>query len=261
MLYYTTTGDAPGPPLLFLHAGNYSGPMWHDIAARLTGMRCIFVDLPGHGYSREIQLTSLEQAADAVAMVIERGFESGPVNLVGLSFGGYVGLTLMIRHPHLIRRAMISGIHLGSIPNARAMNAFATVMSPLIQLRWVRRRLAEPLGITDPAIINRTDGRPNLTPRTMRAVLRLVSVFDVHDALPSISVPTLVIAGGNEHATIVNSLDDFQDAMQNCTARTVPGMGHAWCNEDPRLFAQTAQAWCDEEPLPSQLDFVEANDI
>lgn len=261
MLYYTTTGEASGPPLLFLHAGIYSGTMWREIAARLTGMHCIFLDLPGHGYSREIDLTSLEQAADAVAMVIEQGYAGGPVNLVGLSFGGYVGVTLMIRHPHLVRRAMISGIHLGSIPNARAMNAFAAVMSPLIRLRWMRRRLAEPLGITDPTIINRTDGEPNLTPRTMRAVLRLVSVFDVHDALPSIPVPALMIAGGNEHATIVDSLADFQDLMQNCTARTVPGMGHAWCNEDPGLFVQTAQAWCDEAPLPSHLEPVLATDI
>lgn len=261
MLYYTTSGDSSDQPLVFLHAGNYSGTMWHEIASRLTSLQCIFVDLPGHGYSSDIELTSLEQAADAVAAVIERGFDGGPVNLVGLSFGGYVGMMLMIRHPHLVRRAMISGIHLGSIPNARAMNAFAALMSPLIRLRWMRRKLAEPLGITDPAIINRTDGQPNLTPRTMRAILRLVSVFDVHTSLPSIQVSTLMIAGGEEHATIVESLAAFKDAMPDCTARTVPGLGHAWCNEDPELFTQTVQAWSDTNTLPLRLMIVEPNDI
>ncbi|WP_227268233.1 alpha/beta fold hydrolase [Roseobacter weihaiensis] len=256
MLYYTISGARSDNPLLFLHAGNYSGTMWHDIAARVSNHHCIFVDLPGHGYSREIDLTSLDQAADAVARVIEQDFGGGPVNLVGLSFGGYVGLILMARHPHLIRRSMLSGIHLGAIPNAKAMNLVAGLMSPLIRLGWVRRKLAEPLGITDASIIDRTDGRANLTPRTMRAVLRLVSVFDVQDELPSIEVPTLMIAGGNEHATIIDSLRTFQAAMPACTARTVPGMGHAWCNEDPQLFAQTLQMWCDGSALSDRLNAV-----
>ncbi len=253
MLYYTTSGDSIHDPLLFLHAGNYSGTMWRDIAEHVSGLHCIFVDLPGHGYSRDIDLTSLDQAADAVAMVIEQDFEGRQINLVGLSFGGYVGLTLMARHPHLIRRAMLSGIHIGKIPNARAINLFARLMSPLIRLRWMRRKLAEPLGVTDMSIIDRTDGQPNLTPRTMRAILRLVSVFDVQDDLRSIRTPTLMIAGGNEHATIVESLHVFEAAMPACTTRIVPEMGHAWCNEDPPLFARTVQAWCDGDALPPLL--------
>ncbi len=253
MLYYTTSESNSDDLLLFLHAGNYSGTMWHEIASRLIGLRCIFVDLPGHGYSREVELISLEQAADAVASVIEQEFNGRPVNLVGLSFGAYVGLILASRHPHLIRRAMISGIHLGAIPNARAMNIFAAVMSPFIRLRWVRRKLAEPLGITDPHIIDRTDGQPNLSPRTMRTILRLVSVFDVEEKLPSIAVSTLMIAGGKEHPTIVTALHVFQDKMADCIAQTVPGLGHAWCNEDPQLFARTLQAWCDGNALPPGL--------
>lgn len=91
----------------------------------------------------------------------------------------------------------------------------------------------------------------------MRAVLRLVSVFDVHDLLADIHVPTLMIAGGEEHSTIVNSLSDFQRLMPDCTARTVPDMGHAWCNQDPDLFAQTIQAWVNRTSLSPRLDCVE----
>lgn len=253
VLHYTTSGHRSDQPLLFLHAGTYSGTMWRDIAARLSGCHCIFVDLPGHGYSRGVDLVSLDQAADAVATVIKQDFGGTPVTLVGLSFGGYVGMTLMARHPRLVRRAMLSGIHMGAIPNARAMNVFAGLMSPLIRFRWVRRKLAAPLGITDASVIDRPDGRANLTPHTLRTVLRLVSDFDVQGGLSAIQMPSLMLAGGREHATILDSLRVFQEGMPNCTARTVPELGHAWCNQDPQLFAQTLDAWCAGHALPGRL--------
>lgn len=254
MLYSLEFGPAGGDPVMFLHAGSYSGTMWREIAKNLPGMRCLLPDLPGHGLSRNIKLRSLEQAADALAALIVDKYDSGPVHLVGLSFGGYVGLVLMARHPRLVRRSMLSGIHLGSIPSPRMMNLMAALMSPLIRLSWFRREMAEHLGVTDPEIYNRADGSANLSPRTFRAVLRLVSVFNVHELLPKINVPTLMIAGENEHSTIVESLYDFQRLMPDCTARIVPEMGHAWCNQDPCLFTQTVAAWLHRSTLPRRLD-------
>ncbi|MEJ6394253.1 alpha/beta fold hydrolase [Gymnodinialimonas sp. 2305UL16-5] len=258
MLHLTELGNENGAPVLFLHAGSYSGTMWRDIAARLPDLCCILPDLPGHGYSREIKLTTLEEAADAVAALIIDRYPGGPVHLVGLSFGAYVGLILMARHPQLIQRAMLSGLHLGALPQRRLMTLFAAVISPLIRLHVVRRKLAEPLGITDRSIYDRADGAANLTPRTLRSVFRLVSVFDVYDLLPTIPVPTLVIAGEREHSTITYSLNDFQRLMPNCAARIVPGLGHAWCREDPDLFAETVAAWQRGAPPPSDLAPIDA---
>lgn len=254
MINCIEVGDPHGAPVLFLHAGSYSGTMWRDIAERLPDMCCILPDLPGHGFSRDIVLHSLEHAADDVAALITGRYDGRAVNLVGLSFGGYIGLMLTVRHPHLVRRAMLSGIHLGAIPHARAMTFLAALMSPLIRFRWVRRKLAAPLGITDPTVFERADGRANLSPGTLRAVLRLVSVFTPHARLADINVPTLFLAGANEHATIVNSLGEFERRMPQATARVVPRMGHAWCNEDPDLFAETLRAWITNAELPGQLD-------
>lgn len=253
MLYYIESGPKQANPILFLHAGSYSGTMWGHIAERLPQMRCIMLDLPGHGQSRDINLHSLEQAADAVAALILEKFKGGPVNIVGLSFGSYVGVMLVARHPWLVTSAMLSGIQLGSIPNATAMNLFAGLISPLISFHWFRRKMALPLGVTDPEIYERADGQSNVSPRTLRTVLRLASVFDIEYLLPSIDVPTLMIAGKNEHSSILDSLSIFQLLMPDCIARTVPEMGHAWCNEDPDLFAQTVQAWVNGAKLPAYL--------
>ncbi len=216
-------------------------------------MRCILPDLPGHGQSRNVELNTLAQAADTVAALIVGRFDSTPVNLVGLSFGSYVGLMLMARHPRLIRRGMLSGIQLGAIPNPWLMYVMSGLISPLILLPWFRRKSAEALGVTDPRVYNRADGSAILSPRTLRSVLRLASVFDVYELLPNINVPTLMIAGEREHSTILTSLSDYQRLMPNCTARTVPTLGHAWCNQDPDLFADTLRAWARDAPLPDLL--------
>lgn len=258
MLYCTETGPAEGEPILFLHAGGYSGTMWHEVARRLPQMRCILADLPGHGLSRRIRLTSLAQAADDIAEMISMRYGGHPTTIIGLSFGGYVGLILMARHPRLVRRAMLSGIHLGSVPNPLMMKLMSALMSPLTRVPWVRRKMAAALGVTDPQIYGRSDGTANLSPRTFRQVMNLVSVFNVYGLLSEIDVPTLLIAGANEHQTILRSLVTYQRLMPDCVARTVPQMGHAWCNQDPALFAKTVTCWASGTPLPHELSAIDA---
>ncbi|MEO0931824.1 MAG: alpha/beta hydrolase [Pseudomonadota bacterium] len=252
-LYCTSAGAAQGEPVLFLHASSFSGTMWREITNRLPEFRCILPDLPGHGRSRHKDLVSLAQAADCIAERIVNAHGGRPVNIVGLSFGGYVGLMLIARHPELVKRAMLSGIHIGAIPNPRVMNLIAALMSPLIAVPWIRQRMAASMGVTDPRMLHRADGTANVTARTFRRIINLVSVFDVHNLLPQIVVPTLLIAGEDEHITILRSLHDYQRLMPHCVARTVPAMGHAWCNQDPDLFAEIVTAWVKGRSLPEKL--------
>lgn len=170
MIYYTETGLETDTPVVFLHAGSYSGTMWADITTRLGGLHCIVPDLPGHGYSRPIELRSLEQAADEVATLIIHKFGERAVNVVGISFGGYVGLMLMARHPRMVQRAMLSGIHLDSVPNPWVMNLFAGLMSPLMRFRGCRRKMAAGLGVSDPHIYDRTDDAANHARRAASCV-------------------------------------------------------------------------------------------
>ena len=252
-LYYTIAGAADGEPVLLLHAGSYSGTMWREITNRLPEFRCILPDLPGHGRSRHENLVSLAQAADCIAERIVNAHGGRPVNIVGLSFGGYVGLMFIARHPDLVKRAMLSGIHIGTIPTPRMMNLMAALMSPLIAVPWIHQRMAASMGVTDPTVVHRSDGTANVSARTFRRVLGLVSDFDVYHLLPEIVVPTLLIAGEKEHITILRSLHDYQRLMPHCVARTVPAMGHARCNQDPDLFAKTLTAWVKGRSLPEEL--------
>lgn len=252
-LHYEKRGDTDGPPVVWLHGGSFTGRMWLDIADKLPEFHNIIPDLPGHGKSRERPLISLEQIADDVAHLIKELFGDQPVDLVGLSFGGYVSLVLLIRHPALIRRAMISGVHAGNMPHPKLMVLATTISSPLMRFQWFREKMVKMMGLDDYSLASDEESRANASPKTMRKVGKLAIEFDVRKQISSIATPALVAAGAKEHDSICNDLALFQREMQNCRAVTVPEMGHGWCGEDPQLFAETVRAWLTETPLPERL--------
>lgn len=255
-LHYMTRGTSDGPPVLFLHGGSFTGRMWLDIADKLPEFHNIIPDLPGHGKSADRPLVSLEQAADDVADLVRGLFDGRPIHLVGLSLGGYVSLLLLIRHPDLIKRAMISGVHAGAMPNPKLMILATTLSSPLMRFGWFRKKMVNMMGLDDYSLASGESGRANATPKIMRAVGRLAVAFDVRDKIAAIATPSLLVAGSKEHQAICDSLTLFQTEMQNCQARLAPDMGHGWHGEDPALFAETVRAWFNEQPLPKTLQTI-----
>ncbi len=256
MLFATRTGTDAEKPVVFIHAGGFSGTMWRDVAALLPNTDCVLPDLPGHGNSRHVRFQSLEQCADELADFIKQRHFSGPVDIVGLSFGSYVGLLLMARHPQLVRTAMLSGFHVTGMPNPRLMKLIGYITAPLMQLNWMRRRNALAMGLKDASLASDEHGNPHADVATVRRLLNDAVDFDARQLLSAIAVPTLVIAGGKEHKTILGSLSLLRDQMPNCVSCIAPGLGHAWCAENPELFARTVRSWTSDEPLPDRLEVV-----
>ncbi|MEO9875256.1 MAG: alpha/beta hydrolase [Anderseniella sp.] len=256
MLYATQTGVADEQPIVFVHAGGFSGTMWREIAALLPDKNCVLPDLPGHGNSRNVPFDSIEGCADELAGFIKQQTFTGPVDLVGLSFGSYVGLLLMARHPHLVRSAMLSGFHVCGMPNPRLMKLMGYITAPLMQLRWMRRKNAQAMGLKDDSLTSDEQGNPLADVATVRRLLNEAVDFDAREILSAIDIPTLAIAGGKEHKTILKSLSLLQDRMPDCIARIVPGSGHAWCAEHPDLFAATVRSWVSSQAVPDRLEAV-----
>lgn len=84
-LAYTDRGT--GPPIVFLHGITASRAMWEPVVERLVDrIRCITVDLPGHGESPDRAIPPLEQV-DAIASVVDE-LDLGVPMFVGHSAGG-----------------------------------------------------------------------------------------------------------------------------------------------------------------------------
>jgi hypothetical protein len=63
----------------------------------------------------------------------------------------------------------------------------------------------------------------------------------------------LVVAGGREHDLARRSLPVLAGALPHGRARLVPGVGHAWSGEEPRLVADVLRTPVADRPLPAVL--------
>lgn len=110
-MYYEVHGTG-GTPLLLLHGGLFDidqqfGALLPDLA---TGRQVIAADFQGHGRTNDIDrpLGTADLASDVVGLLAHLGV--GKVDVFGFSVGGAVALHLAIKHPELIRRAVISSV-------------------------------------------------------------------------------------------------------------------------------------------------------
>jgi pimeloyl-ACP methyl ester carboxylesterase len=110
-LYYETHGT--GRPLILLHGGLGSGESFGPILPVLTaGRQVIAVDLQGHGRTADIDRPiDVRLMADDIAALIEHlGLDRADV--MGYSLGGGVAMMTAIRHPELVRRAVVASANI-----------------------------------------------------------------------------------------------------------------------------------------------------
>ena len=251
MLHFTQT-NRELPTLLLLHPAGFDGRVWTDVAELLPDFNCVCVDLPGHGRSKKLSLTTFEDACDAVALVLEH-LGSKPVHIAGLSMGSYVGFNLMKRHPALVESAVLSGFQHEPIPTSFFMRATMHVSSWMINSKKNREKMARSLGVSNASLAS-TGGLPNASAATMRQAARLALEFDTRADMDHIKSRTLVLAGEKEHPAIKASMPVFQSKLPRCEARSIPELGHGWLAQAPDLFAETVRAWVTCQALPEKLE-------
>lgn len=119
MLYAEVRGS--GPPVLILSAGVEDAEVFRPIAERLGGSTVVTYDRRGGRRSgREGWPTggSAVHADDAAELLSALGLRD--VLLFGASAGGVVATQLALRHPHLVRRALVyEPGYFGNVPGGR----------------------------------------------------------------------------------------------------------------------------------------------
>lgn len=240
-LQYATAGE--GDPVVFIHGfGLDSGmwnPQWRAFAQR---HRVIRYDLRGYGGS-SLPEGTYSHVDDLLALIDFLG--AGPVHLVGLSLGGRVALRVAAQEPQAVRSLTLADAALDGhvwtddwLQRWRRMTE-AAKGGNLNEAKkfWREHILFAPANaqadVADSlrVMIDRYSGwhlahpDPGTAPQT-----------PVAQALPSISIPTLVLVGELDLPDFQTIARRLAQEMPQAELQTIAGSGHMSNMEAPRVF-------------------------
>jgi pimeloyl-ACP methyl ester carboxylesterase len=245
-----------GPLALLLHGYPLDHRMWLDtLHGPLAAQRTLLApDLRGHGSSpwAGAGVHSMEQfAADAAALL--RSCAEGPVDVVGLSMGGYVAFALWAMAPELVRSLVLVDTKAAADDAAARAGRDAAVAAVLDS-----GRPALATGMAAKLLAPRPTG--DAAGQLLRA--RLASMIEAQSVetivadlrglrdrpdrtamLGSITVPTLVVVGEHDAITPVAGAKAMAAAIPGARCAVVPGAGHLVPMEQPEVFAQGVGAF------------------
>ncbi|WP_194236019.1 alpha/beta fold hydrolase [Streptomyces acidicola] len=219
-LAHRESGSPEAPPLVLLHGLTSDGTAWDAVAAHFaTRHRVLVPDLRGHGRSPHPGTYSFELMRDDVlALLDELALPS--VGLIGHSLGGVVAYLLASRHPARVTRLVLE-----ETPPPIPLD----LPSP--------QRPSGPLGYdwaARPAIVHRLNAPDPAW----------------WDALPGITVPTLVVAGGEESHLPQQAIAAMADRFPAGRLVTIPA-GHRVHVLRPREFCAAVEEFLStSQPTP-----------
>ena len=226
------TGPPSGPPLVLLHALSLDLTMWDQQLVEFGRTRdVIALDLPGHGLSASLGTAPTFAAyARAVADLV-RHLGAGPVDLVGISFGGMIAQTLAIRDPDLIR----------SLTLVATSSTFADPVRLAIRQRADLTR-AEGMAVIAASHLQRWFSndyrarRPDMLDRVHKVVLRQdpalhaalweeVAALDVR-GLSTLTCPVMVVTAESDVSAPVAASRLIADQITGAVLHVTAGSGH-----------------------------------
>jgi len=158
------------------------------------------VDLPGHGEAPLGSVASLAEVADAVVDGLPT---TDPVDVVGLSLGGMVGLHLALRHPGRVRSLVVACAPAATRPDVfvqRALDTEGQGMEGMMAATLARWFSPAVLAAAPPArIVGDTVARLRSDdPHVVARYWRMLADHDVVARLGELSMPVTVVAGDRD---------------------------------------------------------------
>lgn len=176
-----------GPAVLLLHGQPGSARDWAGVERRLTDNRLLVPDRPGYGASPGPALGPLD-SAEALAVELKARV-SGPVTVVGHSYGGAVGVALAERYPEQVSALVLLA--------PAVTPACIGYLDRVLAAPWVGDGLAwAAVGILGRVARRRRDWSWRSFVTEQRALLEEVGYLSA--GLESISVPSVVVSGAHD---------------------------------------------------------------
>ena len=234
-----------GDVVLFMHGFPFDSGMWAEQLDRIPRrFRLIAPDLRGFGSSTrgEAPVSMDRFADDLVGLLDHLGIDRTVV--CGLSMGGYVAFALWRRHPDRIRALVLCATRAGADTEEARRARFELAGrvreggSRVAADEQVPRLLSERTFRDRPEVADRVREMIESTDRaTIVAALEAMAARpDSTPLLAGISVPTLVVAGGDDRVVKAEEMRRMADAIPEARFQTIPEAGHLPPLECPAEF-------------------------
>lgn len=234
---YECSGN--GPPLVLLHGYVGDGPTtWQRQLEDLSDEFMVVAwDAPGAGRSTDPpEDFGIAGYADCLAKFIDRLNLRNP-DIVGLSFGGALAIEFSRRHPSVPASLVLASAYAGwagSLPREAAQQRLqqALALSELDSDKLVDALLPTMFAASAPPELVDAFGAAirRVHPAGFRAMAR-ASAEDLREALPLISVRTLLVYGSKDVRAPLAVANALASAIADSTLVVLPGAGHV-CNID-----------------------------
>jgi 2-succinyl-6-hydroxy-2,4-cyclohexadiene-1-carboxylate synthase len=253
-----------GPAVMLLHGFTGRGADWGPFLPALRERwTTIAVDLLGHGRSDappDPARHALERQAIDLAAIMRRG-GTAPAVIVGYSFGARVALRIAVDEPDVVRGLVLESPSAGIADPAERARRYAEDLAladrierdgieAFVDTWWettavfaAERRLPEATRARFRA------GRLRNRPGGLAASLRGAgqgAMTPLHDRLPAIAVPTLVIAGAIDPAGLERARA-VADGIPGARLCAIDGVGHAAHRESPARFRRLVLEFLQED--------------
>lgn len=250
---YVVSGRADAPVVVLSNSLGATWEMWDaNLAAWEEHFRIVRFDTRGHGRSpAPTGPYTIDDLADDVIALLDT-LDVDRAHFVGLSLGGMTGLRLAARNPDRLARLVVlcTGARLdpASMWTDRAATVRAkgtTAVAAAAVQRWFtsawldehphERKKSEEMAASTPA-------------EGYASCCEVIAAMDLNPDLPTITAPTLAIAGADDPATPPAQLEHIAKSVAQGKLIVVPASAHLASAERPDVVTPAVIAHLQEDP-------------
>jgi pimeloyl-ACP methyl ester carboxylesterase len=233
----TTLPDTPPPlnrgaALLFLSGEGGSAAMWDAQLAHFGREHSpVAIDLPAHGRSTRLDPpASVAEAVEIVLSVLD-GLRAPPAVLVGHGYGGHVALAAAVAEPGRVRAV----VTIGTSPRGRFPEDHLAKLRQVVKGRLGQQFDTPYFGAAPDMNAMRTyfTELAKTDPKVRLDDIVAYAGSDLGEALVRVSVPVLVVHGGDDRICPCTTADELARSIPGARSATIAGAGHVAHIEKP----------------------------
>ncbi len=243
-IYYEEMGEGR-QTMVFAHSLLCNSTMYQKQMEHFSSQyRCIAFDFRGQGKSETTEDGyDMDSLTEDTQELINQ-LDADPCHFVGLSMGGFIGLRLAIRYPHLLRSLTL--IDSSMLPEDKKnlpkyntlmviakLLGFKVVLSNVLPIMFSRSFLQDPAN--EPVIEQwkgfLLNGDKKGILNAIKGVINRKGLSE--KAVEKIHTPTLILVGEEDTATPLHKSEKMNELIPHSTLKTIPGVGHLSNLEKP----------------------------